>query len=120
MNNSIIDQKIVKNQNIVNSNYTRLKATVKKDNELLRQNARVPSADVAERNAYYYKESTNILIHVYTVLFIIYIVLVLIISVQIAYKPYSMLLKCVLIVIVLFTVVTSSFTLHLFNYVEMI
>ena len=109
MNNSIIDQKIVKNQNIVNSNYTRLKATVKKDNELMRQNARVPSADVAERNTYYYKESTNILIHVYTVLFIIYIVLVLIISVQIAYKPYSMLLKCVLIVIVLF------FPLYVFN-----
>ena len=109
MNNSIIDQKIVKNQNIVNSNYTRLKATVKKDNELMRQNARVPSADVAERNTYYYKESTNILIHVYTILFIIYIVLALIISVQIAYKPYSMLLKCVLIVIVLF------FPLYVFN-----
>ena len=123
------DDTLKEQESYLKSTYNTILTTVWNENADIEEKTPdnpINNSILDKRRAYYYKESSESLIQIYTVLFIIYIVMAVILSIYLMFKPYDTVFKVgVIAIIILFPLYminaqkyVFSFITYIYNYMK--
>lgn len=118
------DDTLKEQESYLKSTYNTILTTVSNENAQVEDNPAdnpINKSILDKRQEYYYKESTDIFIQIYTILFIIYIVVAVVLSIYVIIKPYDTLFKvCAIAVLVVFPFYMINVQKYVFSFITYI